>query len=65
MFIDSVTPFLYVLVSICWGGALIFRKEKYFYFCKHCNYKISGSEILKKRESQSSIYDITETEEKR
>lgn len=44
----TIIPFLYVLFSIVTGCFLIFKKEKYFYFCKHCKRKITRSEIEQK-----------------
>jgi len=32
----TVIPFLYVILSVILGCSLIFRKEKYYYFCNQC-----------------------------
>ena len=41
----TIIPFLYVLFSLVTGFFLIFKKEKYFYFCKHCKRKITRNEV--------------------
>ena len=44
----TIIPFLYVLFSIVIGCFLILKKEKFFYFCKHCKLKIPRSDVEQK-----------------
>jgi len=44
----TIIPFLYVVFSVFIGCLLIFKKEKYFYFCKYCKLKLSPSDIEQK-----------------